>query len=160
MKTTKNTFVAALAVGALIACSSSLRAQDAAAPAAPAEKNAPAGGPPAGERGPGMRGGRPDIAKALDLTDDQKPKVEALMKASMEKRKALREDTSLSMDDKKAKAKAIQEDMAAQMKAVLTPEQFAKFEKMSQGMRRNGPPGGGAAGAQAAPPATDKPAKN
>ena len=160
MKTTKNTFVAALAVGALIACSSSLRAQDAAAPAAPAEKNAPAGGPPAGERGPGMRGGRPDIAKALDLTDEQKPKVEALMKASMEKRKALREDTSLSMEDKKAKAKAIQEDMAAQMKAVLTPEQFAKFEKMSQGMRRNGPPGGGAAGAQAAPPATDKPAKN
>jgi len=163
MKTTKNMFVVALAVGALIACNSSLRAQDAAAPtdpAAPAVKTAPAGGPPAGERGAGMRGGRPDIAKALDLTDDQKPKIEALMKSSMEKRKALREDTSLSMEDKKAKAKAIQEDMAAQMKAVLTPEQFAKFEKMSQGMRRNGPPGGGAAGAPAAPPATDKPAKN
>ena len=137
--------IAALATGAMLACGS-LRAADTNTP--------PAGGPPAGERGPGMRGGRPDLAKILDLTDEQKPKVEAIMKGASEKRKALREDTALSQEDKRAKGKAIQEDTTAQMKAVLTPEQFAKFEKMGPGMRR--PPGGPGAGG---PPAGDKPAQ-
>ena len=150
MKSTKTMLVAALAVGALLACSSSLRAADTNTP--------PAGGPPAGERGPGMRGGRPDIAKALDLTDEQKPKVEAIMKGAGEKRKALREDTALTPEDKKAKAKAIQEDTTAQMKAVLTAEQFAKYEKMAQGMRGNRPPGGGGGGPGAGgPPPGEKP---
>ena len=155
MKSTKNLLVAALAVSALIACSSALRAQDNA-------KTPPAGGPPAGEHGPGMKGGRPDIAKALDLTDEQKPKVEAIMKGASEKRKALREDTAMTPDDKKAKGKALQEETSAQMKAVLTPEQFAKWEKMAQGMRGNRPPGGapGAGGDHKAPPAGDKPAKD
>ena len=149
MKSTKTMLVAALAVSALLACSSSLRAED--APSTP-----PAGAPPAGQNGPGMKGGRPDIAKALDLTDEQKPKVEAIMKSSMEKRKALREDTALTPEDRKAKMKTIQEETATQMKAVLTPEQFAKFEKM-----RSGHPPGGAGGAGAGgPPAGDKPAKN
>jgi len=147
MKSTKTMLIAALATGALLACGS-LRAADTNTP--------PAGGPPAGERGPGMRGGRPDLAKALDLTDEQKPKVEAIQKGAAEKRKALREDTTLSQEDKRAKAKAIQEDTATQMKAVLTPEQFAKWEKMSQGMRGNRPPGaggpGGAGGDRPAPP--------
>ena len=146
MKSTKTMLIAALATGAMLACGS-LRAADTNTP--------PAGGPPAGERGPGMRGGRPDLAKILDLTDEQKPKVEAIMKGASEKRKALREDTALSQEDKRAKAKAIQEDTTAQMKAVLTPEQFAKFEKMGPGMRR---PPGGAPGA-GGPPAGDKPAQ-
>jgi Spy/CpxP family protein refolding chaperone len=135
--------MAALALGALLACSSSLRAAD---------TNTPAGTPPAGERGPGMRGGRPDLAKTLDLTEDQKPKVAAIMKEAGEKRKALREDTSLSQEDKRAKAKALQADTTAQMKAVLTADQFAKYEKMGPGMRRNAPPAGGP-GTATPPPA-------
>jgi periplasmic protein CpxP/Spy len=152
MKSTKNMLVAALAAGVLLAGGSSVFAQD--------STNKPAGGPPAGERGPGMRAGHPDFAKMLDLTDEQKPKVEAIMKGAMEKRQALRTDSSLTPEDKKAKAKAIQEDTATQMKAVLTPEQFAKWHKMSQGMRGNRPPGGGAGGEHPAPPAGDKPPQN
>ncbi|MDD5139745.1 MAG: hypothetical protein PHY43_05725 [Verrucomicrobiales bacterium] len=148
MKSTKTMLVAALAAGALIACSSSLRAQD-------APKTPPAGGPPAGEHSPGMKGGRPDFAKQLDLTAEQKPKVEAIMKGAGEKRRALREDTALTPEEKKAKAKAIREDTVAQMKAVLTPEQFAKFEKMGPAMRGNRPPGGGAEAGDK--PAGDKP---
>jgi Spy/CpxP family protein refolding chaperone len=99
-----------------------------------------------------MRGGRPDLAKTLDLTEDQKPKVAAIMKEAGEKRKALREDTSLSQEDKRAKAKALQADTTAQMKAVLTADQFAKYEKMGPGMRRNAPPAGGP-GTATPPPA-------
>jgi Spy/CpxP family protein refolding chaperone len=144
MKSMKSTLIAALALGALLAGGSSLLAQDST-------------NKPAGERGPGMRGGgRPDFAKTLDLTDEQKPKVDAIMKDSMEKRKALREDTAMSQEDKRAKGKAIQEETTAKMKEVLTPEQFTKYEKMVQGMRGQRPGGPGAGG----PPAGgDKPAE-
>ena len=129
MKSTKTLLIAALAAGALLAGSSALRAQDA------------TNTPPAGEHGPGMKG-RPNIAKQLDLTDAQKPKVEAIMKGAMEKNRAVHEDTSLTPEEKKAKAKAIREESATQMKAVLTPEQFAKWQEMSKRGPRMHPPGG------------------
>jgi hypothetical protein len=72
----------------------------------------------------------------------------------------LRNDTSLSPEDKQAKRKIVAEEMAQQMKAVLTPEQFDKWEKTSpMGPRRvysNNPPAGkektGSTNAPAAPP--------
>ena len=121
--------IAALAAGALLVGSSSLRAQDS------------TNTPPAGEHAPGMKG-RPNIAKQLDLTDAQKPKVQEIMKGATEKRKALREDTSLTPEEKKAKGKTLMEDTSTQMKAVLTPEQFTKWQEMTKKMRRNGPPTG------------------
>ena len=79
MKATKMTLLAALAVGSLLTLSPALRADDATniPPSAP-----PAGGPPPGDRGPGMRGRGPNlemIAQRLNLTDDQKPKVKAIL---------------------------------------------------------------------------------
>jgi periplasmic protein CpxP/Spy len=123
MKSTKTLLIAAIAASALIVGSSSLRAQDS------------TNMPPVGAHGKG----RPDIAKALDLTDDQKPKVKEIMKDAAEKRKAVREDDSLSADDKKTKMKAIQDDTTAKMKAVLTPDQFTKYQAMTKKMlHRNG----------------------
>jgi len=141
MKSTKTLLIAALAAGALLAGSSSLLAQDA------------TNTPPAGEHGHGMKGGRPDFAKELDLTDAQKPKFNEIMKGAQEKRKTLHEDSSLTQEEKKAKGKAIQEELNTQMKALLTPEQFTKWQEMSKHMRGNRPPGGGAGG----PPPGDKP---
>ena len=129
MKSTKTLLIAALAAGALLAGSSALRAQDA------------TNTPPAGEHSPGMKS-HPDLAKQLDLTDAQKPKVEAIRKNATEKGRALREDTSLTPEEKKAKAKAIREDTATQMKGVLTPEQFTKWQEMSKRGPRMHPPGG------------------
>lgn len=120
MKSTKTLLIAALAASALLAGVSSLRAQDA------------TNVPPAVQHG--MKG-RQDIAKALDLTDDQKPKVKAILKDSMDKRKALREDDTLTPEDKKDKAKIIQDDTNAKMKAVLTPEQFTKYQAMTKHAR-------------------------
>jgi protein CpxP len=132
MKSTKSMLIAALATGALLTCGSLIAA----------DTNSPT----AGEHGPGGMRAHADIAQALDLTDAQKPKVEAIMKDTREKRAALRNDTSLSQEDKRTKAKAIQEETTSQMKAVLTPEQFAKYEKMSPGKHR--PSGAGTPPAQ------------
>ena len=129
-KSTKTLLIAALAAGALLAGGSSLVAQDS------------TNTPPAGEHGPGMKGGHHDIAKELNLTDDQKPKFQEIMKGAMQKRKDLRDDTSLTPEDKKAKMKAIQEDTNTQLKALLTADQYAKWQEMSKHGHRNGPPGG------------------
>jgi periplasmic protein CpxP/Spy len=154
MKSTKIMLMAALAAGALIACSPSMLAQDS-TNTPPA--GAPAGGPPGG----GMRGrGGPSLeqlTKTLALTDDQKPKVKAALDELTQKMTALRKDpdfADLSREDKMAKMKPIRDELTAKMKDILTPDQFAKFQKMGPGMRGNRPPGGAPAGA---PPATATP---
>jgi hypothetical protein len=76
-----------------------------------------------------------DFASVLNLTDDQKPKFKAILQSTMEKRKALHEDKSLSAADRQAKTKAIQDDSNAQIKALLTEEQFAKWQKMTAHQR-------------------------
>jgi hypothetical protein len=142
MKSTKTMLIAALAAGALLACSSSLLAQD--STNTPPAGSPPAGGPPGG----GMRGRGPtleQLTKSLDLTDDQKPKVKAVLDDQMQKMKDLRQDpdfAGLSREDKMAKMKPIHDDTMAKMKDILTADQFAKYQKM--GMRGNRPPGGGA----------------
>jgi hypothetical protein len=127
MKSTKTMIVAALAAGALLACSSSLRAQDA------------TNTPPAAVPGSGYKG-HPNIARELNLTDDQKPKFREIMKNALEQRKALREDTSLTPEDRMAKLKQIQEDTATQLQALLTPDQLAKWQELVKKMHHYGPP--------------------
>ena len=124
--------IAALAAGSLLVWSPALRAAD---------TNTPSSTPPAGQRPPGMRGG-PNLDQ-LNLTAEQKPKVQAILDAQRQKVRDLREDTSLTPEDRRAKMKAIREDEVTQMKAVLTPEQFEKYQQMTQRRRPGGPPPGG-----------------
>jgi Spy/CpxP family protein refolding chaperone len=160
MKSTKTMLIAALTAGALLACGSSLLAQD-------STNTPPAGASPAGgQPGGGMRGRGPSLeqlTKALDLTDDQKPKVKAALDEQMQKMGELRKDpdfAGLSREDKMAKMKPIRDAYIAKMKDILTPEQFAKSQKMGSGMRGNRPPGGGGTSG-ATPPSTDaKPPQN
>jgi Spy/CpxP family protein refolding chaperone len=139
MKSTKSMFIAALVAGNLVAWNLALRADDA--------TNTPPANPPAADVKPHLRGFE-RMAEELNLTDDQKPKVKAIMDAQRQKMRDLREDDSLSDDDRRAQMKTIHEDTATQLKAVLTPDQFAKWQKMPQRMPRppmqngdNPPPG-------------------
>ena len=155
------TLIAALAVGGLLTLSPALRADDATniPPSAP-----PAGGPPPGDRGPGMRGRGPNfdmIAQRLNLTDDQKPKVKAILDDQGRNKCAICCKTTriCRREDRMAKMKSIREDTDAKLKAVLTADQFEQWQKMEARMRgpRNGPPGGpppgeGGTNAPAAPP--------
>jgi protein CpxP len=141
MNVNKSMLIAALAAGCLLVWSPALRADGTnTPPSTPTAGAPPAGAPPAAQRRPG-----PNLDQ-LNLTDDQKPKVQAILDAQRQKMRDLRQDTSLTPEDRRAKMKTIQDDTTTQMKAVLTPEQFEKWQKMPQaGMRgrRNGPPSGG-----------------
>ena len=157
MKVTKPMIIAALVAGNLLAWNLTLRAADTNTPPAGAP---PAGAPPAGQRPPMMRGGPnvDQLAKMLDLTDDQKAKVKPILEARDKKIADLRGDTALSQEDRRTKMQSIREETTAQMKTVLTPEQFDKWEKMAQRGRRpvGPPPGGEKAGGPDAPTAPPK----
>jgi hypothetical protein len=80
-----------------------------------------------------MRGGPTldQLTQQLSLTDDQKAKVKIVLDARDQKLKDLRADTTLSPEDRRAQMQAIRQDVTAQLKAILTPEQFAKYQKMT-----------------------------
>src|ERR1700691_6360413 len=136
-----NKMIAILAVGLLAICPT-LRAADTTTP--PSTATPPAGGPPGG----GFRGGRgmltiEQITTNLSLTADQIPKVKAVLDDQRQKMADLRADTSLSQDDRRTQMMAIRTDVTAKMKEILTDDQFAKYQKMTQRGRRGGAGGGG-----------------
>jgi hypothetical protein len=139
--------IAALAAGALLACGSSLRAQD-----------ATTNTPPAGQRPPGSRTmfSLDRIAKQLKLTDDVKAKVAPIIESLNKKLTDLREDTTLSREDRMAKRKTILEDITAQLKPILTDDQFAEWQKISTRGHRPPPPAPDASGGTP-PPASGTP---
>ncbi len=150
MKITKPLIIIALVAGNLLAWDLALRAQNATnAPSA----TPPAGAPPGGPRG--MRGGPnlDQLATALSLTDDQKAKVKPILDGQRQKIGDLRADSTISPEVRRTRMQAIRQNTSDQMKAVLTPEQFGKWQQMTQRGRRNGPPPGGpnAGGTNAAP---------
>ena len=101
--------------------------------------------PKAERRGPGG-GGRPmmeEISKELGLSEDQKDKVGAIMRARMEQGRALREDTSLSEEDRRSKMRSIMENSRKEIEALLTPEQKAKYATMQERRGGRGGPEGG-----------------
>jgi len=72
------------------------------------------------------------LTEKLNLTDDQQAKLKPIFEDQMQQMKAVREDSSLSQEQKRAKMKSIHESLHDQISAVLTPEQQAKFKQMRQ----------------------------
>jgi Spy/CpxP family protein refolding chaperone len=128
MNITKHTFIALAAVAGVLSLQPLIRAADTNEPAPPA----------AGDRIGVLRERMQETARELNLTDEQKEKLQTIIRAQMEKLRELRQDTSLSQPEKAEKFKAIREDIIAEAKKVLTPEQFEKWQA------KQGPLAGGA----------------
>jgi Spy/CpxP family protein refolding chaperone len=124
----------ALAVGAVAPLS--LSAQD--RPARPER---------AGAGGPAGRGGDrlAVMSEQLGLTADQKSKVQAILEEERTSLEALRADTALTQEARRAKMQEIRQSFAGKVRAALTPEQQAKMGEM-RGARGPGGPGAGGAG--------------
>jgi len=108
------------------------------AAAAPAFAQTPAQAPPA----PGHRhgGGRlQKLAQYLNLSDAQKAQLRPILQDARQQAKAIKADTTLMPDARKAKMKDLRRSTRRQMMAILTPEQRQKLKTM-----RPGKPGGNA----------------
>jgi len=84
-----------------------------------------------GDRG---RNRMEEIAKELQLTDEQQSKLRDVFQGPAEEFKALRANTNLSNEQKMKEFQAIQQKIEPQVKAILTPEQFAKWQVLREKM--------------------------
>jgi protein CpxP len=82
------------------------------------------------------------MAKELGLNADQEAKVEQLLLARQQESAALKTKYAADKTNGRAEMKASHEKYAAQLKAILTPEQYAKFDKMKAEHHGHGKDGG------------------
>jgi protein CpxP len=71
----------------------------------------------------------------LNLTREQKEKLAPILRAEREKLAALRDDASLTPREKLQRLQAARAEVAPQVKAILTPEQYTQWEKMREEAR-------------------------
>ncbi len=125
MKINKISVMTGLVLGGLMAFSSMAAAQD----------QKPGGGR---GRGPSVEQRMERMTEELKLTDAQKPKVKAVLEATAKKGQELRGDTSVPREERREKMQAIMEQENKQLKEILTPDQYTKYEKMRAEMRGGG----------------------
>jgi Spy/CpxP family protein refolding chaperone len=125
MKTLKISLLGALGLGAAVLCTASAFSAD----------QQPAGRPPqrqgqaAGQR---QQEFMKKMVEELKLTPDQQKKIQENQKAQAEKLAKLRQDTTLSQEDRRTKMRTIREESDKGMKEILTKEQFEKWQKLRQ----------------------------
>ncbi|HEY6391413.1 MAG TPA: hypothetical protein VIX89_09055 [Bryobacteraceae bacterium] len=72
------------------------------------------------------------IVDQLNLTPDQKAKVDPFLEEDATKVRALRDDSSLSTEDRKKKSAEIRKGTVAKLKPILTEEQWKQFEQLRE----------------------------
>jgi Spy/CpxP family protein refolding chaperone len=150
MKMHKVSLMAALAAGALIALTPALRAQD--------KPDRPEGGPRAGQRGEMAKERLAKLAEELNLSAEQKTKVEAVLREQAETLRGLRDATP---EERREKMQAARKELDTKIKAILSAEQYAKWEKIRE-QRGPGGPGGPGGPRRGGPggPGGERPEKN
>jgi Spy/CpxP family protein refolding chaperone len=83
------------------------------------------------EKGMGPGGGM----AALNLTPDQRSKLQPIFQSTHQQIMAVRNDSSLSSDQKQAKIRDIRQNTMAQVNSILTPEQQQQWQQMRQQRR-------------------------
>ncbi len=86
------------------------------------------------------RGGRGDMLKELNLTADQKTKVDALLQEQQAKGGLRGGQSGPPSDTDRQAMQARRAEMEAKLKEILTPEQYTKYQSMrpQRGPRPNG----------------------
>ncbi len=99
-----------------------------------------------------------ELAKMLNLTSDQQTKVQAALESERSQVNSMRQDTSLSSEDRHTKMMDLHKGTDAQIRAVLDPSQQTKWDEMQAKRqqlmqnRHQGAPDAGSGTAQPAPP--------
>jgi Spy/CpxP family protein refolding chaperone len=93
------------------------------------------GGP--GARGEGKRGDRmKEMQKDLNLTAAQQDQLKALRDQYRPKHEAIRNNTSLTQEQKRQQSQELMKAQQEQMKSILTAEQLQKMQQKRQGGRK------------------------
>jgi protein CpxP len=98
---------------------------------------------PGGHPGPGQPMS-PDqrlqmMTKQLNLTADQQEKIKPLLESQNQQMQTLRQDSSLSREDRMTKMQEIRQSTNDQIKSALDADQQKKFEQTMSRPARGGP---------------------
>jgi len=118
----RKSLVCALLAVAMACCGTALYAQ---------QDNMGQGGPPAGhhmQMTPDQQLQR--MTKTLNLSDDQQQKIKPLLENQSQQMQSLRQDTTMSREDRMAKMQQIRQSTNEQIKEILNPDQQKQFEQM------------------------------
>jgi protein CpxP len=92
------------------------------------------------------------MTKRYNLTPDQQTQIKPILANQQQQMMALRQDSSMSRDDKMAKMKSIREDSSTKIQAVLNDTQKQQYaadqQKMQERMQQHEGGGPGGAGPQ------------
>jgi Spy/CpxP family protein refolding chaperone len=75
----------------------------------------------------------------LSLTPEQAESVKGILEETKSSMDKVRQDSSLSIDEKKAKGRELQESSRSKIGAILTPEQKEKMASMPKGPKGDKP---------------------
>jgi len=142
MKTTKVSMMVVVALGSLLVCTNLASAQN-----TNANKEARRQ-----RRAVSSQARVEALSKQVNLTDEQKPKVTALFDEEIKQMQSLRAEANGDPAKRQEKLRALRQENDKKLKAILTPEQWEKWQEVRtqfRGRRQNG---------QAAP-STPKPQK-
>ena len=118
------------------------RAAEPAAPPAAGMKEGKGPGPggPRGERGDRLK----HLSEMLGLTEEQKTKIGPILLEEAAALKAIYDDKAIEGPAKRVKAREVADSFSAKVRALLTPDQQAKFDLLPKGRRGPGmgKPGG------------------
>ncbi len=86
---------------------------------------------------------QPAEENPLNLTDEQKAKLRPILQEENQQMEAVRNDSSMTQEQKVAKANEIRQTASPKIRAVLTPEQLQKLsdiQKAKQQQDQSAPP--------------------
>ena len=92
----------------------------------------------------------------LNLTEDQKAKLRPIIMQENQQMEALRNDTTMTQEQKIAKANQIRADASPKIKAILTPEQIQKLSELQEERARQQQQQQSQPPPQSAPPANSQ----
>jgi hypothetical protein len=113
-------------------------AGEAGSPTQPSQRQA--GSATSGGHGPAAQPGS-STEDELQLTNEQKEKLQPIIQEEMVQIDAVRTDNSLTMEQKQAKVAQIKKDHFPKIEAILTPEQRKKLVDMQEKARQQQAPG-------------------
>ena len=82
------------------------------------------------------------MTQQLNLTEAQQQQIKPILENESQQMQALRGDTSLSQDDRRAKMMQIRQTSASQIKPILNADQQKQFDEMMSRQGRGRGPGG------------------
>lgn len=85
----------------------------------------------------GRRAHQQKMINELNLSADQKAQIKSLHEQNKQQRDAIKNDTSLTTDQKKEKMKELRQSESDKMNSILTPEQQAKRKSMIDERKQN-----------------------